>query len=36
MLQSKFFTIVAVLVFLCLTGIVVMQVLEGMTLGLIQ
>ena len=36
MLQSKFFTIVAVLTVLCLAAIVAMQVTEGMVFGLFQ
>ncbi len=36
MLESKFFTTVAVLTLLCLAAIVAMQVTEGMVFGLFQ
>lgn len=36
MLESKFFTTVAVLTLLCLGAIVAMQVSEGMVFGLFQ
>lgn len=36
MLESKFFTSIAVLTVLCLAAIVAMQVTEGMVLGLFQ